>query len=169
MKKLLALVIACFTIYELFLWYAGKGGNSFALMAAGMVALVVLNVWATYLESKKMPGGYRGRKLQGTWILEKHFRFDPVLKKYEALPVEEDKNYFEFRLDQFRSGDLDEKGEQIPAEYSPFSIVGDSIIFESEFLKKGNWQFAIKKKKLELAGETVNPAGKSLFIFRKFN
>lgn len=167
--KLLALVICCFTIYELFLWFTGRGGNSFKLMIAGMVGLVVLNLWASYLEGKKIPGGLKGRKLQGIWILENHFKFDPVLKKYQSLPVEADKNYFEFRLNQFRSGDLNEEGEQLPAEFSPFSIVGDNVIFESEFLRKGNWKFEIKKKKLELNGETVNPAGKSLFVFHKLN
>lgn len=167
--KLLAIAIGCFMVYELFLWFAGRGGNSFMFIAVGFVVLMALNFWATYLESKKMPGGFKGRKLQGIWILENHFKFDPVLKKYQSLPVDADKNYFEFRLNQFRSGDLNEAGEQLPAEFYPFSIQGDNIIFESEFLKKGNWKFEIKKGKLELAGETVHPVGKSLFTFHKLN
>lgn len=103
-------------------------------------------------------------------MLEKHFRFDPALKKYEVVTVEPKKNYFEFKGSNFRSGDFDEKYKQLPADYSPFLIGGDNLIIESEFFKKANWKWVIKKGRLELTGEMLKPKGsKSQFVFYRKN
>jgi hypothetical protein len=148
-------------------------GNSPYLTTA---VVLVLIAWIVFLIIKrhkdrtKLPGGTKGARLQGIWVLEKHLRFDPVLKKWETLPVEEKKNYFEFKGSSFCSGDFDEKHKQLPADYSPFSIEGDSLILESEFLKKANWKWIIKRGCLELTGEISGPKySKSQFIFYRKN
>lgn len=138
--------------------------------------VLALAAWVIFLTIKhhrnraRLPGGIKGARLQGIWVLEKHFRFDPVLKKWEVVPVEPKKNYFEFKGGNFRSGDFDEKHKQLPADYSPYSVEGDNLIFESEFLKKADWKWEIKKGRLELTGETSGPQySKSQFIFYKKN
>lgn len=155
-----------------FLVYALGADNMFLTI----VVISALAVWIIFLavirrvKKSKLPGGIKGAKLQGIWVLEKHFRFDPVLKKWESLPVEPKKNYFEFQGNNFRSGDFDEKREQLPAEYSPFSIEGDNLIIESEFFKSGNWKWAIEEGRLELTAEMAEPKNsKSQFIFYRKN
>jgi hypothetical protein len=146
--------------------FAGADSSSKATAILTVFACVVILTVMRRVRNSKLPGGLKGSAIQGIWMLEKHFRFEPNLKKYESLPVAPDKNYFEFKGSNFRSGDFDEEGNQLPAEYSPFSIVGDNLIFESEFFKKANWKWSIKGGKLELTGETTEPKyGKSQFIF----
>ncbi|MGD0577028.1 MAG: hypothetical protein ABSA74_03075 [Candidatus Staskawiczbacteria bacterium] len=168
--KILAIILGVLGAIGGLGWWLGAGGNFFALFVICIVILVVMNVVAGYFEGKAMPGGSKGYKLQGCfWILEKHLKFNPVLKSYEPLAVEPNKNYFEFVGNKFRSGELDENKKPLPAEFSLFSIHGNNISFESEFFKKGHWTFELSKgnKQLELTGETINPYAKSLFIFHK--
>jgi len=133
---------------------------------AWFVFLIVMH----YFQRKKLPGGIKGARLQGIWVLEKHLKFEPVLKKWEVVPVEEKKNYFEFNGSNFCSGDFDEDHQQLPADYSPFSVDGENMILESEFFKKANWKWEIKRGCLELTGETPSPQySKSQFIFYKKN
>lgn len=146
---------------------ASAGLRVILILAA--IAFIVFLVVINRINKSKLPGGIKGSKLQGIWVLEKHLKFDPVMKKYQSLPVELKKNYFEFKNNQFRSGDFDEKQKQLPAEWSSFSIEGDIVIFESEFLKRGHWTWGLNNEKLELTGETINPEGKSQFIFYKKN
>jgi len=54
-----------------------------------------------------------------------------------SLPVEEKKNYFEFKGSNFRSGDFDEKLKQLPAEYSPFLV--DSILRVTDYSVEGEY------------------------------
>jgi hypothetical protein len=132
--------------------------------------MVVLYVLDYFLKRNKVPGGPRGMKLQSTWVLEKHLKFDPALKKWEEIPVEPKKNYFEFDGSNFRSGDFDEKHKQLPAEFTPFSVEGNNVIFTLESLSKANWKWAIKGGKLELTGEMLSPKdSKSQFIFYRKN
>lgn len=171
--KWLAIIIICFILFTAFSYISSYKAADSQMISNAVVSLLVLwivfSIIRHYIKRSKLPGGARGAKLQGIWVLEKHLKFDPVMKKYEALPVEPKKNYFEFKGDQFRSGDFDEKHAQLPAEWSPFSIEKDNIIFGSEFLKKGNWRWTVKSNKLELIGETVHPEGKSQFIFYRKN
>lgn len=156
----------------LFLVYALGGANTFLIVAVilALVAWIIFLAVIRRIKKSKLPGGIKGAVLQGIWVLEKNFRFDLVLKKWEAVPVEPQKNYFEFKGSNFRSGDFDEKHRQLPAEYSPFSIEGDNIIIESEFFKKANLKWTIKKGRLELIIETTAPQNsKSQFVFYRKN
>jgi len=169
MKFLIGLAkFIIWSVILLFLVYVFSGVNKFLIV----VAILALCIWIIFLtvikriSKSKLPGGIKGSAIQGVWVLEKHFRFDPMLKKYESLPVDPKKNYFEFKGSNFRSGDFDEEDNQLPAEYSPFSINGDKIIMESEFFKKADWKWKISKGKLELTGETAEPKySKSQFVF----
>lgn len=88
--------------------------------------------------------------LQGTWKLE------------------ESDNYFEFRGNQFCTGELDEKGNLLPcSEYSSFTTEENILVLNKEPFLKASWRWEIKHGKLELTG--VKPNGeKSKFIFSKF-
>ena len=143
---------------------AGASAGLKIIFILAAVACIVFLIVMQRKSKAKLPGGIKGSAIQGVWVLEKHFRFEPMLKKWESLPVEPKKNYFEFKDNQFRSGDFDEKHKQLPAEWSPFSIEDDNLIIESEFFKKGNWTWKIEKGMgLILTGETLD--SKSQFIF----
>jgi len=134
----------------------------------GVFAILAFIVWLMtkhFFDKMKVPGGRRGFVLQGIWILERHLRYVPDMKKWEELPVENGKNYFEFAGDQFRSGDFDNKHQQLPADFSLFSVHRDEILFDTDFLKNADWKWAIKKGKLELTGDSKKD--KSQFIFHK--
>ena len=147
--------------------YGGNSENFGTFLVVGIVAVVML-VLLNRLHKRTMPGGARGAKIQGIWVLKKHLKFNPALRKYESLSVDKDKNYFEFKGKQFRSGDFEEDGKQLPAEWSSFSIEGNNVIFGSEFLKKAHWTWVVDEKQLELTAETAEPkASKSQFIFVK--
>jgi hypothetical protein len=171
--KLLAIVIICFVVFSALSYLSSVGIASstiFGIVILAILAWIIFSIVKHYLNRSRFPGGAKGAALQGIWVLEKNFRFDPVLKKYEVIPVEPKKNYFEFKGSNFRSGDFDEKHEQLPAEYSPFLVEGDNLIIESEFFKNGNWKWAIKKDRLELNAEMAEPKNsKSQFIFYKKN
>jgi hypothetical protein len=131
---------------------------------------IIISIAKHYRNEKKFPGGAKGSKLQGIWVLEKHLHFDPALRKWEEVTVEPKKNYFEFNGSNFRSGDFDEKHKQLPAEYTPFSVEGENVIFKLESLSKANWRWAIKGRNLELTGEMLSPKdSKSQFTFYKKN
>lgn len=165
----LIIILALFTVLGVFGYFIESKSGGSVIFFFSAISLIVVTFIAYRLRVKDLPGGGKGAKIQGIWILEKHLKFDPTLKKYEALPVDENKNYFEFNGNQFRSGDMDEDLNQLPAEYSLFSIEGDNLIIESDFFKKSNWKWVISKDgQLELTGETVHPKGKSQFIFRFF-
>ena len=172
--KFLIIIAICLIIIPAF-GYISAGGKSNPYMFFGVVFLIWL-MWMIFWsvkkhrDRKKFPGGAKGARLQGIWVLEKHFHFDPVLKKWETVPVEDKKNYFEFKGSNFRSGDFDEKHKQLPADYSPFSVEGDNVILESEFFKRANWKWQIEKGRLELTGEMLIPKNsKSQFVFYKKN
>jgi len=176
--KWLAIIIICFFVLPVFLYLFSYKGADPQIIANIIISIIILLVAFTivkqYINKSRLPGGFRGAVLQGIWVLEKHLRFDRVLKKYEALPVEEKKNYFEFKGSNFRSGDFDKKLKQLPAEYSPFSVDGNKIVLESEFLKRAHWEWIIKNGRLELTGEIAVPSksiqnNKNLFIFYKIN
>ncbi|MDD2696674.1 MAG: hypothetical protein PHE52_00750 [Candidatus Pacebacteria bacterium] len=172
MKFLMALVkiIILFAVLPAFIYAFGSADTELqGIVILSAVALIVFLIVIKRIYNSKLPGGNKGAAIQGVWVLEKHFRFDPMLKKYESLPVEEKKNYFEFKGDKFRSGDFDEKQRQLPAEYSPFSIDGDNLILESEFFKTATWKWSVRGGKLELIGETTEPYSKSQFVFNKKN
>jgi hypothetical protein len=174
--KWLAIILLFLVLLPAFFYISSyKGNNSqiiINIIILVSILLVIFLIVEHYITRSKLPGGLKGARLQGIWVLEKHFRFDPVLKKYEALPVVEKKNYFEFKDSNFCSGDFDEKLEQLPAEYSPFSVDGDKLVLGSEFLKKANWKWIYKNARLELTGEMESsskstPNNKNLFIFYK--
>jgi len=172
--KWLVIIIIFFVLIPSFFYFLSYKGNYsqiiINIIILVSILLIVFLIVEHYISKSKLPGGIKGSVLQGVWVLEKHLRFDPVLKKYEALPVAEKRNYFEFNGSNFRSGDFDEKLKQLPAEYSPFSVNGNKIVLESEFLKKINWEWAIKKGQLELTGEAMTSSkstqnNKNQFIF----
>jgi len=167
----LAKVIAWFILVFAFIYIFTDVNPSLKIIVIlAAIACVVFLIAMRRIRKSKLPGGIKGSAIQGVWVLEKHFRFDPALKKYEVVPVELKKNYFEFKGSNFRSGDFDENHKQLPAEYSPFSIEGDNVIIESEFFKKANWKWAIKNGRLELTGEMLKPKNsKSQFIFYRKN
>jgi len=168
--KFLKWLVWFILIGALFASWSANSGFATAVVALALVAWIVFLAIKRHRDRAKLPGGNKGAVLQGIWVLEKHFKYDPVLKKYGVVPVEEKKNYFEFNGSNFRSGDFDEDHKQLPADYSPFSVEGDNLILESEFLKKANWKWVIKKGKLELTGETSSPQySKSQFIFYRKN
>ena len=150
--------------------YIGGEAGAFPVFIIGFIVLTASVMAANHFKKKRMPGGIKGSVLQGIWVLEKNYRFDPALKKYESVPVEPRKNYFEFKDGNFRSGDFDEKHKQLPAEDSPFSVNGNNIIIESDYFKKADIKWAIKKRRLELTVEMANPKySKSQFVFYKKN
>ena len=167
LKWAIAVFLYSFLVFLIFsIVGAGSVAGTAALIFAVFFTALSIN---KHFRDKKLPGGSKGAVLQGIWVLEKQLKFDFVLRKYQEVQVEPKKNYFEFKGDQFRSGDFDGKHKQLPAEWSFFSVVGDNIIFESEFLKKGHWTWRVSNGKLELIGETINPEGKSQFTFYKKN
>lgn len=148
--------------------FSGTDGRVTIVVISALVVWIIFLTVRRRVNKSKLPGGIKGSALQGIWVLEKNFRFEPVLKKWEVVPVEPGKNYFEFKSSNFRSGDFDEKHCQLPAEYSPFSVEGDNIIIESEFFKKANLKWTIKKGRLELTIEMAEPKNsKSQFIFSR--
>jgi len=152
--------------------YSLSGGPTYTktVVVLALVAWVTFSTIISRHKKSKSPGGLRGSVLQGIWVLEKHFRFDPVLRKYEVVSVEPKKNYFEFKGSNFRSGDFDEDRRQLPAEFSPFSVIGDNLVIETEFFKRANWKWSVKGTQLELIGEMAEPKdSKSQFIFYKKN
>lgn len=167
----LAKIIIWFVIIIAFVYaFSGTDGRVMIFVILALVVWIIFLAVMRRIRKSKLPGGIKGAALQGIWVLEKNFRFDPVLKKWETIPVEDKKNYFEFKGSNFRSGDFDERHKQLPADYSPFSVEGGNIILESEALKKVNWKWIIKKGKLELTGETLEPKNsKSQFIFYRKN
>jgi len=163
----LAKAIIWFVLVSAFIYVFTDANASLKIVVIlAAIAWIIFLTVIKRISKSKLPGGIKGSAIQGVWVLEKHFRFDPMLKKYESLPVDPKKNYFEFKGSNFRSGDFDEEDNQLPAEYSPFSINGDKIIMESEFFKKADWKWKISKGKLELTGETAEPKySKSQFVF----
>ena len=164
--KWLLIIIICLAVFPALSIFLFNEGTTFQI--AVKIILFISVSWPVFLIVKYILKRLKskGAVLQGIWVLEKKFRFDYVLKKYEFVPVDEKKNYFEFRNGKFRSGDLDENLMPLPAEYSPFFVDGDKIILESEFLKKADWKWSVKRGKLELTGETTVPKkSKSQFIF----
>lgn len=163
----------CFVVFSALSFLSSVGIASstiFGIVILAFLAWIIFSIVKHYLNRSKFPGGAKGAVLQGIWVLEKNLRFDPVLKKWETVMVEDQKNYFEFKGSNFRSGDFDEKHKQLPAEYSPFSVVGSNIILGSETLKRANWKWHIEKGRLELIGEMLEPKNnKSRFIFYKKN
>ncbi|MFA5831690.1 MAG: hypothetical protein WC878_07755 [Candidatus Paceibacterota bacterium] len=137
----------------------------------GGLAVIAVFVWAVWsiikgiVFTSRLPGGRKGSVLQGVWVLEKHLRYDHAMKKWEEVPVESKKNYFEFSGNQFRSGDFDKQYCQLPADFSPFFVNGNELVLDSDFFKSADWKWKIQKGKLELTGETKN--NKSQFIFCK--
>ena len=87
-------------------------------------------------------------------------------KIFIVFNYHDSKNYFEFHGDDFRSGDFNEKGDPQYAEYSPFTVKGDSIVLDSIFFKKAEWQWSISKRRLELIGTKQN-GEKARFIFSR--
>jgi len=167
MGFLITIIVSSFILYGIL---ANIGFNSSeSLGATGLfLAIFVLIAIRKHFTNKKLPGGSRGAILQRIWVLGKQFKFDPVLKKYEVVPVEPKKHYFEFRGSNFRSGDFDENHRQLPAEWSPFSVEGDNLIIESEFFKKGHWTWKIETGVgLVLTAEMLD--SKSQFLFYEKN
>ena len=164
-KFILWLVLFFAIIYA----FVGTDPNLKIFAVLVFIVCIIVSAVIRRVEKSKLPGGVKGSAIQGVWVLDKHLRFEPNLKKYESLPVAEEKNYFEFKGHNFRSGDFDENRKQLPAEFSPFSINGDNLILESNFFKKANWKWIIKNEHLELTGETMEPYSKSQFIFYKKN
>jgi hypothetical protein len=172
--KLLLIILICLIVVPALGYIsASKNGNpylTFEIIILGLVAWIIFATVKYYRNRKKFPGGTKGAVLQGIWVLEQNFRFVPTFKKWETVPVEDKKNYFEFKGSNFRSGDFDERHRQLPADYSPFSVEGGNIILESEAFKKANWKWIIKQGKLELTVEMLEPKNsKSRFIFYKKN
>jgi hypothetical protein len=129
-----------------------------------IVIIIIIATIITHFRYKKLPGGSKAAVLQGIWVLHKHLKYDPVMKKYESVPVEKKKSYFEFKGDQFRSGDFDERHKQMPADFSKYSVVGDNLIFDSESLRRASWKWAMTTDGLELTAETAD-GNKSKYYF----
>ncbi len=168
--KILAYIILCFALFVFGAFFFVSFGFFEGLLTIVFLVMMVLYALDYFLKRNKVPGGPKGMKLQGIWVLERHLKFDPALRKWEEVPVESKKNYFEFKDSNFRSGDFDEKHKQLPAEDSAFSIEGENIIFKLESLSKANWKWSVKGGKLELTGEMLYPKdSKSQFIFYRKN
>ena len=168
--KILAVIILLFCLFAIASFFFAGFETFLVLFAIGISAIIMLYVLEYFLKRNKVPGGPKGMKLQYVWVLERHLKFDPALRKWEEVPIEPQKTYFEFDGSNFRSGDFDDKHQQLPAEFTPFSIEGDNIIFKLESLSKANWKWAIKEGKLELTGEMLSPKGsKSQFTFYRKN
>lgn len=167
MGLVITVILSCLLLYVTiaFLGVSSSVALCIAIFISAILALVLIR---KHFTDKKLPGGNKGAILQRIWVLEKQFKFDPVLKKWEEVVVEPKKHYFEFKGSNFRSGDFDEKRKQLPAEWSPFSVEGDNLIIESEFFKKGHWTWKMEKGVgLVLTGEMLN--SKSQFVFNMKN
>lgn len=148
--------------------------SKFDIEKASFAVSGIFTLWILFFVGKRLVSnskrffGGKSVAIQGLWKLEKFSVFDIDLKKYTEFPAGEARNYFEFRGGEFRTGDLDVKGNPQLAEFSPFSVDGDTIVLDSAFFKKAKWQFSIKKGRLELAG-AKDDGSKAIFVFSRKN
>lgn len=148
--------------------------SRFDIEKASSAVSGLFTLWILFFIGKRLVFGFKrsfgGKEvaIQGLWKLEKFSVFDIDLKKYTEFPAGDARNYFEFHGKEFRTGDLDEKGEPQLAEFSPFSISGENIVFDSAFFKKAKWQFSIKGGTLELKS-AKDDGSKAIFVFSRKN
>jgi hypothetical protein len=159
--------MCCYLAFWVLLFF-GVSQDSMGSIYVVIVILVVIYAIYINFRNKKYPGGNKAAIIQGIWVLNKHLKYDLVMKKYELVPVENKKSYFEFKGDQFRTGDFDEKHKQMPADFSKFSVVGDNLILESGAMKKASWKWAIVPGQgLELTAETADGNKSKYYFFQK--
>jgi len=105
--------------------------------------------------------------LQGIWKLENAYIFDRNSGQYRETKIEVP-SYFEFRGDQFFTGNFDKDGVVAPgSKSSSFVSEGDILIINADIFKKASWKWEVKHGKLELVA--IKPDGnKAKYIFSRF-